>query len=471
MTTLPAAFRLSTCLPRWDGPLLLLVLLTLASCGIRRGGAEDGRSKEAPLAATPGIKQRITVDSVPAAFPVNFSQDVAGNHHYIAYYDVDHNFSIAYRTLDEKVFHKTVLDSRVGWDSHNYTELIVDRAGYIHVSGNMHIDSLFYWRSVRPYDASAFTAIHYMTGEQEVRTTYPHFLQTEENGLLFHYRYGGSGNGYEVYNQWQPETKTWTRFLQQPLIDGEGLRNAYMQGPFYEKDGNYHLYWVWRETPDCATNHTFSYARSPDLKHWESAGGTPVAFPITFGAEALYVDPSDTTYGTGMLNGVQAHTLDTNNRIVLCNMKYDAAGNSQLYAYRPEAGGHWLERQVTDWDYRFQFSGWGSILFEIQLKGMRTDPETGRIIVAYDHVRYGEGEIVLDPETLTPLSVRPYAPPYPSELETVTTAGTFPKPVVVNINQDDKFILRWETLGENNDRVPEPPYPDGAILEFIELEE
>ncbi|MGB3800396.1 MAG: BNR repeat-containing protein [Lewinella sp.] len=453
----------------WFIPLLCLSILT-GCLSSNDSATSDQQATQAITDNEPTIKRRIDVDHVEAAFPVDFCQAIAGNHHYIAYYDAQRNFSIGYRTLDEDAFEKTVLDSRIGWDSHNYTELAVDDEGYIHVSGNMHIDSLFYWRSTRPYDASEFEEIHYMTGEQEVSTTYPHFLKTADGGLLYHYRYGGSGNGYEVYNRWQPETRTWTRFLDEPLIDGEGLRNAYMQGPFYGADGNYHLYWVWRETPDCATNHTFSYARSADLKNWESADGKSVSFPLTYGNAALYVDPSDTLYGTGMLNGVQAHTLDSEDRVVLANMKYDAAGNSQLYAYRPQPDGGWLERQITDWDYRFDFSGYGSIIFEIKLTGMRSHPEAGEVIVSYDHVKYGEGEIVLNEATLEPLAVRPSTPPYPAGLDEITTAGAYSKPVRVNIDQVGPYILRWETLAENNDREPEPPYPDRYMLELIELE-
>ena len=447
---------------------LFVLFCTTVLLGCSRTPPPEAAATKTPR--PPAIKERFDVDNVEAAFPVGFSQDTAGGQHYIAYYDADKNFSIGYRKLGDTTFKKTVLDSKIGWDSHNYTALVVDDAGYIHVSGNMHIDSLFYWRSVRPYDASEFAQLHYMVGREEVSTTYPEFLETADGDLLFHYRYGGSGNGYEVYNKWDPATQTWSRFLDKPLIDGEGERNAYMQGPFYGSDGNYHLYWVWRETPDCATNHDFSYARSPDLKHWESGTGVPAEFPLTFGQEQLRVDPSDTLYGTGILNGVQAHAFDSDDRIVLVNMKYDAAGNSQLYAYRAETDGRWTERQITDWDYRFDFSGYGSIVFEIDLLGMRALPEEDQLAVGYTHVKYGEGEIVLDERTLEPLEVRPYTKPYPKELDTVTTTGDYAKPVVVNIDRLGNYVLRWETLAENNDRQPEGPVPGPYRMELIELE-
>jgi len=106
--------------------------------------------------------------------------------------------------------------------------MIVDEEGYFHVGGNMHLVTLNYRRTKRPYDASEFEAIHQMTGTEEDQAIYPHFLKTKSGDLLFHYRYGISGNGYEIYNKWNSKTKTWSRFLDNSLIDGLGLRNAYM---------------------------------------------------------------------------------------------------------------------------------------------------------------------------------------------------------------------------------------------------
>ncbi len=416
------------------------------------------------------IKQRFNVDQVEASFPVGFSQAVADNHHYISYYDAAKSLCVGYRKLDENSFQKTVLNTKIEWDSHNYTEIIVDNEGYIHVSGNMHNVPLLYWRSANPYDASSFEEVHTMTGTEEDNVTYPKFLKTNSGDLIFHYRYGYSGDGYEIYNKWDPASKTWNRFLDQPLIDGEGIRNAYMKGPFYEEDGYYHLYWVWRETPNAATNHSFSYARSRDLKQWESVTGEVVANPMIFGAQSLIVDPSSENKGTGILNGVQSHTLDSKHRVVLCNMKYDEAGHSQLYVYRIKEDLTWEEIQITNWDYRFDFSGYGSIIFEITLGGMR-NLGNGQLGVSYYHARYGKGEIILDEKTLKPLENKGFIPSYPKELDVVQTKGAYAKPVEVNINQKDNYILRWETLGANNDRKPDKRVPDHYMLEMIIVQE
>ncbi len=36
--------------------------------------------------------------------------------------------------------------------------------------------------------------------------------------------------------------------------------------PHLWHDNWYHVWWVWRDTPDCSTNHDLSYMKSPDLK-------------------------------------------------------------------------------------------------------------------------------------------------------------------------------------------------------------
>jgi hypothetical protein len=57
--------------------------------------------------------------------------------------------------------------------------------------------------------------------------------------------------------------------------------NAYCSVPRQDPDGRFHMVWVWRDTPDCASNHDLSYARSDDLVRWTDSAGSPLALPIT----------------------------------------------------------------------------------------------------------------------------------------------------------------------------------------------
>ncbi|MCA9434001.1 MAG: BNR-4 repeat-containing protein, partial [Candidatus Omnitrophica bacterium] len=91
-------------------------------------------------------------------------------------------------------------------------------------------------------------------------------------------------------------------------------------------DGVYHLCWVWRDTPDCETNHTLSYARSSDLVHWENSDETPIKLPMTL-ETAEVVDPVPP--GGGILNGNTKIGFDHEGRAVISYHKNDEEGNTQ----------------------------------------------------------------------------------------------------------------------------------------------
>ena len=119
-----------------------------------------------------------------------------------------------------------------------------------------------------------------MTGASEDRVTYPEFYNMPDGGLLFMYRVGASGNGNLVLNHYDAATQKWTQ-VQPNLIDGQGKRNAYWQASVDAK-GTIHLSWVWRDSPDVATNHDLSYARSSDGgKTWQKTDGSNCPVPIT----------------------------------------------------------------------------------------------------------------------------------------------------------------------------------------------
>jgi len=282
------------------------------------------------------IKRVLNIGDVPSDFPVNFALYTKGNHQYVAYYDTLHQMVLASRKLNQKKWSYQSLDTKVPWDSHNYISLFVDEAGYIHVVGNMHSSPLVYFKSSKPWDINSMQALHKMTGKEEDVTTYPEFMSGPKGETLFHYRYGRSGNGYEVFNVLDVTSQKWSRLIDKPLIDGEGERNAYMQGPILGPDGYFHLLWVWRETPDCSSNHTLSYARSKDLIHWESVSGEKAGFPITLKDSCLVVD--GTPEKGGLINiGIKVG-FDSSNRAIIGYHKYDDRGNTQLYLSRYEKG-------------------------------------------------------------------------------------------------------------------------------------
>jgi len=412
-----------------------------------------------------GNKQEILdISLVPAAFPVGFSLYSYDNLQFITFYDSAHYMTVACRTLDSKVWDFQRLDTKVGWDSHNSVVLNVDAKGYIHVVGNLHASPLIYFRSTKPLDIHSMERIPHMTGKDEERTTYPIFMDGPNGEFIFHYRVGGSGNGFEVYNVWDVERQIWTRMLDVPLIDGLGERNAYMMGPAAGPDGLFHLIWVWRETPDCATNHTLSYARSKDLIHWESIDSKQVALPITLEEQVLWVD--DTPPGGGLFNPGIRLSFDDAGKVMIGYHKYDEKMNTQLFIARYENGA-WTKQQVTDWDFPWNFQGNGSIPSELIIDAPKM-LENKLIAFGYHRKDVGDKVLVLDATTLKYVREDAYTYPFPEEINTVES--TFPG-MRVNTRFDSgkpangkRYMLRWETLPANRDRKPDGDLPEPSML-------
>ena len=80
----------------------------------------------------------------------------------------------------------------------------------------MHCVPLIYFRTQSPRDISTLKKFT-MTGQAEERVTYPKFLTDKEGELIFTYRDGGSGNGNQIYNRYDPDSGRWSRLLDRPL--------------------------------------------------------------------------------------------------------------------------------------------------------------------------------------------------------------------------------------------------------------
>lgn len=164
-------------------------------------------------------------------------------------------------------------------DAHNMISIMIDGAGYLHLSWDHHNNALNYSRSKEPGSLELTDKVS-MTGLNEKKVSYPEFYKLPDGNLLFFYRDGGSGQGNMVINQYSIKTKEWKQ-LHSNLINGEGKRNAYWQACVDAK-GTIHVSWVWRESPDVASNHDMCYARSADGgKTWMNSEGKKYQLPIT----------------------------------------------------------------------------------------------------------------------------------------------------------------------------------------------
>jgi len=425
------------------------------------------------------VTQVIKVDSVWAGHPVRFNLLTKEDRQYIAYYNSERSMIVGQRNLSDDQFslHQIPRTDRatnggtssvLGWDSHNSVTLGVDKDGFIHLSGNMHVHPITYYRSSKPNDISTLQQVMSMVGTNEQRCTYPHFMLTKENELLFHYRDGGSGNGNEIYNIYDCNTKKWSRMLDVPLTDGQGLMNAYQSQPTVREDGWYHVYWVWRDTPDCSTNHDLSYMKSPDLQKWYDAFGNPLSLPATIDNKSVIVDPIPVK--GGIINLAAKLCLDKNNEPVFVYHKYDEDGNLQFYVSRI-INNKWTSKQITNWDYRWEFSGNGSINTEVRLHSFELR-EDGNYEVQYSHIKYGDGAILLN-ENLDNIGkvLKPELPNSKFKLE-----GKFPGLEIRTRNdlgdsneKQSRYILKWETINANRDKPREKPWPEPSQLYLYKL--
>lgn len=411
----------------------------------------------------------LDVEPVWSGHPVGYCLWTEGELQLVGYYDAERRMSIASRRLGERQWQIQKLPSKLGWDSHNAVTMAVDPLGNIHVVGNLHAQPLVYFRTRRPLDVTSFARVAAMVGEREGRMTYPLFLQAPDGRLVFRYRDGQSGNGDDILNVFDHTASSWSRLVDRPLLSGEGQRNGYFTAPQRGPDGRFHIVGIWRDEPDCATNHDVSYARSRDLVHWERADGRAVPLPMTVGSIDV-VDPVP-AHG-GAINNNVALGFDRQQRPIVSYHKYDAEGHTRIYCARCE-GGQWRIHPVGDFgDYRWQFGGGGSIVFEVHLGAVQLAGE-GRLQL---HANYpgGTRNWLLDEATLAVVGeAAPREPLLPPALRSVEssfpgmqrrTAADTGHPAAAA-----RFLLVWETLGPNRDRPRQGELPPPSMLRVVAL--
>jgi len=464
--------------------LCFLIFSAVLSAAICPADATDGGILIDERKTGPAVLDMVEIDTVWAGHPVNFAMQASGDRQFFAYFDAERRMVLATRrtgeTHVERFYPQTGHDrpprpgsppsTRLGWDSHNYLTMAIDSEGHLHVSGNMHNNALTYFRTTKPRDLASLEHVPQMTGEQEDKTTYPAFRDSADGDLIFTYRHGSSGSGNQISNIYCTESRTWSRLVDEPLTDGEGERNAYLNGPVRGPDGWYHVTWVWRDTPCCSTNHHLSYARSPDLRQWFTAAGEPLRLPLTLGTEGVSVDPIPPR--GGIINGTGNIGFDHDGKVVITFHKFDGEGNTQAYVARWSE--EWQIKPVTNWDYRWFFEGGGSIVFEIRL-GTVEPRSDGYLQLDYSHVHHGSGTWLLNEDLDIVGRVIKHAS-VPAELRNPT--GNSPGMKVhflwgpsgtTGDGTPFRYLLRWETLPQNRDRPHEGPLPDPSPLRLYKI--
>nr|WP_317196599.1 BNR-4 repeat-containing protein [Hymenobacter negativus] len=322
------------------------LLLTLATSGLFQ--------PEAARAQTP-VGLGWAKNNVNGAVFRKNSVVTQGKAQYVAYYDSAAYVVLAKRTLPAGAWQvqRTQYRGNVK-DAHNIISLMVDGAGYVHLSFDHHNNPLHYCRGKAP-GSLEMGELQAMTGQQEQKVSYPEFHRFPSGDLLFMYRDGGSGNGNLVLNRYSVKTRQWTR-LHSVLIDGEGKRNAYWQACI-DARGSIHVSWVWRESPNVASNHDMAYACSKDGGlTWQKSTGETYRLPIT---ESTAEYAARIPQNSELINQTAIST--------------DAAGTPYIATYwRPagtqvpqyqliyKAGKSWKTTQVSQRTTPFSLSGVGT---------------------------------------------------------------------------------------------------------------
>lgn len=379
--------------------------------------------------------------------------------------------TVASRTLGSSDWTKKTLDNQLMWDSHNRVVLAIDKAGYIHVSGNMHVHPLAYFRSEKPNDVSTMQAIHTMIGRNEKRVTCPSFYYDKEGELYFSYRCGSCGDGDIIVNQFVTEQGCWQRFLEEPLFAGVEVnenRAAYHK-KVKDSDGVLHFLWMWRWTPMVETSHNLCYAKTTDMKNWTNARGEKVKMPFRPDDADVAVDPVPSK--GGLHNSRFRLILTEDNEPIIGYVKYDEEGNTQLYLSRM-IDGIWKIKQISDWDFRWKFIDGGAFMTKGGVFNFAGITDDGLLVVDWSNEKNERGRYTIDVATLEHSTKEAVLKKvYPDNIEESLTGIEGMQMHLLKAVADDgsRYVLKWETMhGGFRQHAPEV-IPAGPLSPLVVL--
>ena len=297
-----------------------------------------------------------------------------------------------------------------------------------------------------------------MTGINEDKVTYPEFLLTDDR-LLFHYRDGRSGNGDTYFNMYDPEQGNWEKLDSRPLFDGIGLSNSYFKGPVIGPDGKFHIIWCWRDTPDCVTNHGLYYASSNDLITWSSKTGFSKQIPITPEDSEFLID--DIKVKGGLINGGFSLGFTHDSSPLIAYHKYDDNGHTNIFLASVEKDKKWTIRKLTQWKWRWNFSGRGSIPFHMEMHDISSDNRNVKI--NYSRLTNKSGfrspvmrkytiDVKIDGKVEEGFSDKNPHIPDRSRKKGMTLHLESDRGGNTQQRESDKFMLYYETLSPNRDK-------------------
>jgi hypothetical protein len=288
---------------------------------------------------------------------------------YATYYDAERRVVLARRKLpDGEWDHIRFEDYRIeGNDAHNIASVgICEGDGTIHLAFDLHAHDLNYRVSelgvaTSPesveWSADLFGPVTDQLGSvgKLTRVTYPRFFRAPNGNLMLYYRFGGSGNGQGVIQEYDASKHDWTPGLG-AFISSQGVyngvlstnstsRNPYNNGIYYAGD-TIHLSWNWRESAGgAAYNHDLAYAYSDDNgRTWYNQHGVKIG---ETGKTLIDVDSEDLLVAEipqdeGMINSYTMYTYPDGRSHVIMHR------NRPSYThYFSDASGDWHAQALS----------------------------------------------------------------------------------------------------------------------------
>jgi hypothetical protein len=261
------------------------------------------------------------------------------------------------------------------WDAHNVASLGISGDGHLHISFDMHGNTLRYRDTAADVANNPGSIVWNGTGQFALNTersalnsggtpvtgvTYPQYVTRPTGDMLFVYRTGASGNGDMQLATYNATTHSWNSphqfingtspiFYDDAFGAGSNERNAYINGVDVDATGRLHVTWTWREAATGSSNHDICYAYSDDGGDtWRNNAGTVIgtaASPINLSSPGIVAVPMDR--GNTLMNQ-QAQVVDNDNRVhVVMWHKTDEAAPITGFTTTPAAYFHYFRDPTT----------------------------------------------------------------------------------------------------------------------------
>ncbi len=245
-------------------------------------------------------------------------------------------------------------------DLHNSCSIQFDLNGHLHLTYDMHVSPLIYYRSTNPEDPSAFTGpLSMLGGSPEGDVTFGFFMKSPLTGELYYTFHNGAFNGGDQYfYHYNAGTTTWETIggLVAGKLTNYGDRNPFVTGPQWDSSGVLWLNYQIDRTaggnfgcgPPCE-QFLVGFNGSSFVKF----GGGAQTVPITTANLSSVYTVSASQLDTTCFNVLNDWSIDANGTFFLPWMGCDGGGIRQAVIAESSTGSfvtHQLTNYTIPWN-------------------------------------------------------------------------------------------------------------------------